>query len=184
MRILISLAIFILITVCIFLINFIPLTGKERSLNILAPYRSEQIKKDTLPRITGIGGVFFYSENPSATNTWYQKHLGLQTDPYGAVFEFRNSLRPEEINYLRWSPSTDPSNSGKANKESFMINYRVQNLEGLIRKLKSSGIPVMDTIAIYPYGKFIHVTDPDGRKIELWEPVDSVLTQMGGVTNK
>ncbi len=184
MRILISLAIFTLITVCIFLIYFIPLTGKDLGLHTLVPDNSDQTKKDTIPRITGIGGVFFYSENPSATNTWYQKHLGLQTDPYGAVFEFRNALRPEEINYLRWSPSTDPLSSGQTNKSTFMINYRVQNLEGLIRKLKSSGIPVMDTIAIYPYGKFIHVTDPDGRKIELWEPVDSVLTQMGGVTNK
>jgi len=139
---------------------------------------------DTTPRVTGIGGVFFYANLPSSTKNWYADQLGITTDDYGAVFEFRNANRPKEINYLRWSPSTDPSNSGKANKESFMINYRVKNMEGLLRKLKSSGISVTDTIAIYPYGKFIHLTDPDGRKIELWEPVDSVLTQMGGVTNK
>ena len=184
MRILISISIFILIIISIFLFYFIPLTGKNTGLDFPSNSKSTTTQQDTTARITGIGGVFYYAENPSATKDWYHKHLGLQTDSYGAVFEFRNAEHPNETNYLRWSPSTDPESSGAADKGSFMINYRVRNLEGLIRKLKSSGIPVTDTIASYPYGKFIHIRDIDGRKIELWEPIDSVLTQMGGVTNK
>lgn len=78
----------------------------------------------------------------------------------------------------------DPEIYGSADNSKFMINYRVHNLEAMIRNMKRSGISIKDTITVYPYGKFIHISDIDGRKIELWEPVDSVLTQMGGVTNK
>jgi predicted enzyme related to lactoylglutathione lyase len=65
-----------------------------------------------------------------------------------------------------------------------MINYRVQHLEGLVKKLKGNGVTVLDSIVSYDYGKFIHILDPEGNKIELWEPVDSVLTRMGGKTTK
>lgn len=65
-----------------------------------------------------------------------------------------------------------------------MINYRVQNLEGLVRKLKANGVTIVDSIAVYDYGKFLHIMDADGNKIELWEPVDSVFTKMGGPTTK
>lgn len=65
-----------------------------------------------------------------------------------------------------------------------MINYRVQNIEGLVTKLKENGVTILDSIVSYDYGKFVHIMDADGNKIELWEPVDSVLTQMGGKTTK
>ena len=65
-----------------------------------------------------------------------------------------------------------------------MINYRVQNIEGLIHKLKENGVTVLDEIDAYDYGKFVHILDPEGNKIELWEPVDHIFTAMGGTTTK
>ena len=69
-------------------------------------------------------------------------------------------------------------------EKQFMINYRVQNMEGLVRKLRNNGVTIVDSIAVYDYGKFIHIMDPDGNKIELWEPVDSVFTKKGWATTK
>jgi len=65
-----------------------------------------------------------------------------------------------------------------------MINYRVQNIEGLVEKLRKNGVTIVDTITTYDYGKFVHIMDAEGRKIELWEPVDSVFTEMGLETTK
>lgn len=139
---------------------------------------------DTTPRVTGIGGIFFLSEDPGNLSDWYGKNLGLAIDPYGSPFEFRNALRPDEVNYLRWSPFPDSSTYFAPGEKNFMINYRVNNLEGLLRKLKDSGIEVLDEVTELDYGKFVHILDPEGNKIELWEPVDSVLTRMGGKTTK
>ena len=140
--------------------------------------------QDTLPGITGIGGIFFKSENPDATSAWYADNLGLKTDPYGAVFEFRNANRPNEQNYLRWSPMTDTTTYFQPSGKNFMINYRVRHIEALVEKMKANGVTVVDTITEFEYGKFVHILDPEGNAIELWEPVDSVLTKMGGPTNR
>lgn len=142
------------------------------------------IEKDTTPRVTGIGGIFFGSKNPKETMEWYGKNLGLALDQYGSVFEFRNANNPEEINYLRWSPFNKGDAYFDPSEKEFMINYRVQNIDGLIRILKSKGVIIVDNIEITDYGKFIHIMDPDGNKIELWEPVDSVLTKLGSKTTK
>lgn len=139
---------------------------------------------DTTPKVTGIGGVFFISEDPKQIREWYGKNLGLEIDDYGSVFEFRNANRPDEKNYLRWGPFENETDYFSPTKKGFMINYRVQNIEGLVHKLKQNGVTVIDTIVTYDYGKFVHIMDADGNKIELWEPVDSVLTKMGGKTTK
>jgi predicted enzyme related to lactoylglutathione lyase len=139
---------------------------------------------NTTPKVTGIGGIFFRSKNPQQTLEWYVKNLGLVTDDYGAVFEFRNSNAPDEINYLRWSAFPDTTDYFNPSEKDFMINYRVQNIEALVKKLEENGANVVDEIQSYDYGKFVHVMDADGNKMELWEPVDSVLTEMGGKTNK
>ena len=140
--------------------------------------------RDTTPKVTGIGGIFFGSADPKEARAWYGKNLGLAIDDYGSPFEFRNANRPGEINYLRWSPFKQGSGYLKPSKGEFMINYRVQNLEGLLRKLKQNGVTIVDTIQAVEYGKFVHIMDPEGNKIELWEPVDSVLTKLGGKTTK
>lgn len=139
---------------------------------------------DTTARVTGIGGIFFLTNDPERTKEWYATNLGIETVPYGAVFESRNSEDPEELNYLTWSPHDSSSKYFEPSKSRWMINYRVQNIEALVRQLNENGVTVLDEIEVYDYGKFVHILDMDSNKIELWEPVDSVLTTMGGPTNK
>jgi predicted enzyme related to lactoylglutathione lyase len=139
---------------------------------------------DTIPKVTGIGGIFFRSKNPEETREWYGKNLGLAINEYGSSFEFRNINRPEEINYLQWSPFEEGTGYFDPSEKEFMINYRVQNIEGLVRKLRENGVTLVDTIEEYEYGKFVHIMDNDGNKIELWEPIDSILTNIGGETTK
>jgi len=110
--------------------------------------------------------------------------LGLETNEYGSTFEFRNANRPDEINYLQWSAFKKGNSYFSPSKKEFMINYRVQNIEELVNKLKENGVTILDDIDAYDYGKFIHILDPEGNKIELWEPVDHVFTAMGGKTTK
>lgn len=148
------------------------------------PEQIETVTNDTTPKVTGIGGIFFSSKNPKETMEWYGKNLGLAIDDYGSVFEFRNANKSDEINYLRWSPFKKGSAYFAPSEKEFMINYRVQNIDGLVKKLKANGVAILDSIATYDYGKFVHIMDSDGNKIELWEPVDSVLTKMGGKTTK
>ena len=136
------------------------------------------------PKVTGIGGIFFFSDYPEKTKKWYAANLGLEVNEWGSSFEFRNAHRPEEINYLQWSPFKTGSEYFAPSKKEFMINYRVQNLEGLVEKLKANGVMVLDHIENYDYGKFVHILDQEGNKIELWEPIDDVFTQMGGKTTK
>ena len=136
------------------------------------------------PKVTGIGGIFFFSENPEKTKEWYAQHLGFKVNQWGSIFEFRNANRPDEINYLQWSPFQKGSEYFDPSKKEFMINYRVQNIEALIKKLKADGVQVLDEIASYDYGKFVHIMDAEGNKLKLWEPVDHVFTTMGGETTK
>ncbi|MBS4035243.1 MAG: hypothetical protein KGZ85_12310 [Ignavibacterium sp.] len=146
--------------------------------------QNETAVNDTTPGVTGIGGIFFLSENPNEIKKWYGDNLRLEIDDYGSVFEFRNANRPNEINYLRWSPFPKQSGYLLPSQKAYMINYRVQNIEGLVSRLKENGVKILDDIVSYEYGKFVHIMDPEGNKIELWEPVDSVLTHMGGKTTK
>jgi len=145
---------------------------------------NKEADMDNTPKVTGIGGIFFKCENPGEIKKWYGENLGLAIDDYGSAFEFRNANRPDEINYLRWSPFDQKTDYFKPSEKAFMINYRVQNIEGLVEKLRENGVTILDEIAEYEYGKFVHIMDPEGNKIELWEPVDSIFTEMGGETTK
>jgi len=160
-------------------------TNKTKNMEEQKKQSDESLlQQNTTPKVTGIGGIFFYSDNPEKIKEWYEKNLGLSIDDYGSVFEFRNANRPNEVNYLRWSPFKNGSEYFNPSKKDFMINYRVQNIEGLVNKLRNNGVTILDSIETYDYGKFIHIMDAEGNKIELWEPVDSVLTKMGGKTTK
>lgn len=139
---------------------------------------------DNTPKVTGIGGIFFRSKNPKQTSEWYGKNLGLEIDEWGSPFEFRNANRPEEINYLRWSPFDEKTDYFEPSEKEFMINYRVQHIEGLVENLRKNGVTILDEIETYEYGKFVHIMDPEGNKIELWEPVDRVFTDMGTKATK
>jgi len=125
---------------------------------------------ESTPKVTGIGGIFFYSDNPKEAKEWYAKNLGLDVNDWGSTFESRNIDRPDEINQLQWSPFKRGSDYFAPSTKEFMINYRVQNIEGLVEKLKENGVTIVDDIQTYDYGKFIHIMDNEGNKIELWEP--------------
>lgn len=143
-----------------------------------------QSEMDTTPKVTGIGGIFFRSKNPKEVKEWYAKNLGLVTDEYGSTFEFRNASRPDEVNYLQWSVFDEKTKYFDPSEKEFMINYRVQNLEGLIRQFRENGVTILDSIEEYDYGKFVHIMDPEGNKIELWEPVDKGFDDSGKATTK
>lgn len=126
---------------------------------------------DATPKVTGIGGIFFFSDNPQETNEWYTKNLGIELNEWGSSsFESRNIDRPDEINSLQWCPFKKGDEYFSPSPKEFMINYRVQNIEALVTKLKENGVTILDNIATYDYGKFVHIMDAEGRKIELWEP--------------
>jgi len=126
---------------------------------------------DTTPKVTGIGGIFFFSDNPKETKDWYAKNLGVEVNAWGSVsFDSRNLNNPDEVESLQWSPFKKGDEYFSPSKKEFMINYRVQNLEALLEKLKENGVTILDEIATYDFGKFIHIMDAEGNKIELWEP--------------
>ena len=120
-----------------------------------------------MKRVTGIGGIFFKCKDPEKMKEWYKIHLGLDTNPYGAKFDWRQEEDSTKQGYTLWTPFSDKS---KYFEKDFMINYRVENLEALVAELKKEGVTVLDDIDASEYGKFVHILDVEGNKIELWEP--------------
>jgi predicted enzyme related to lactoylglutathione lyase len=133
----------------------------------------EALKK----RVTGIGGIFFKCQDPDAVKQWYSKHLGIPADAYGASFEWRQADDPEKKGTTVWSPFKMETRYFDPSTQPFMINYRVDDLEALVAELKAEGVTVVDEIESYPYGKFVHIMDLEGNKIELWEPIDEGFEQ-------
>ena len=129
-----------------------------------------------MKKVTGIGGIFFKCKDPDKVKEWYNKHLGLVTDQYGSLFEWKTSDENKKA-YTQWSPFKEDTGYFKPSEKQFMINYRVENLVELVKELKQSGVEVVDEIEEYEYGKFVHIMDPEGNKIELWEPVDQVFEE-------
>lgn len=125
-----------------------------------------------MKRVTGIGGVFFKCKDPKAVNEWYKTHLGFDTTPYGTTFEWRQAEDSTQKGQTQWNPFPDDTKYFEPSFKEFMINYRVDNLVALVEELKKEGVTILDEIASYDYGKFVHILDLEGNKIELWEPVD------------
>lgn len=126
---------------------------------------------DSTPKVTGIGGIFFFTDNPKETREWYAKNLGFDVNDWGSTFKSRNLNNPEEINSVQWSPFKNGDEYFSPSKKDFMINYRVQNIEELVEQLKQNNVTILDNIETYDYGKFVHILDAEGNKIELWEPI-------------
>lgn len=134
-------------------------------------------------RVRGIGGVFFKSENVQELKAWYQEHLGLQMDAYGTAFEWRHADEPNHKGYTQWSLFPADSKYFQPSTNTWMINYRVENLEELVTELKKEGVTILDEIETFEYGKFVHILDIEGNKIELWEPIDESFESIAeGVT--
>ncbi len=140
--------------------------------------------KDIEPKVDGIGGIFFFSNEPEKLKEWYKKNLGIEVNEFGSIFEFRNSDNPNEKNYLVWSPFKKGDEYFNPSNKEYMINYRVNNIEKMVEKLKKNGVKILDNIETYDYGKFVHILDLEGTKIELWEAIDSVLTNNNEPTTK
>jgi predicted enzyme related to lactoylglutathione lyase len=125
-----------------------------------------------MKRVTGIGGIFFKSKDPKAMMAWYEKHLGLNINPYGATFEWYEGTDSTKKAQTQWTPFSETTKYFQPSEKEFMINYRVENLEALVEELKKEGVTIVDNMETYDYGKFIHILDAEGNKIELWEPID------------
>jgi predicted enzyme related to lactoylglutathione lyase len=126
-----------------------------------------------MKKVTGIGGIFFKCKDPNKMKEWYNTHLGLNTTQYGTSFEWRDVDEPTKKGSTQWSPFAETTKYFEPSTKDFMINYRVENLEALVEELKNAGVTILDNIESFDYGKFVHIVDVEGNKVELWEPADS-----------
>jgi len=130
-------------------------------------------------RATGIGGIFFKCKDPGKVREWYQKNLGLNTNQYGAVFEWYQGADSTKKGFTQWSPFNEKTKYFDPSTKDFMINYRVEDLAALVEQLKKDGVTIVDTIQSVEYGKFVHILDVEGNKLELWEPNDVEFEKLG-----
>ncbi len=127
-----------------------------------------------MAQVRGIGGIFFKSKDPKSLYSWYKQHLGIAATPgEGAMFHWRSLDGQETDEMTVWSIFPDSTTYLKNSKAEFMVNYIVDNLDELMAELKAAGVEVDDNIEHYDYGNFGWITDPDGNRIELWEPKTS-----------
>ena len=139
---------------------------------------------NTGPRVTGIGGIFFKAKDPAALKAWYNKNLGLQMGEYGSNFEWHQGMDSTKKGFTLWAPFKETTKYFQPSDKQFMINYRVEGLNRLLANLKSAGILPTDSVEKASYGNFVHLMDPEGNKIELWEPNDVEYAKMGKLTTK
>lgn len=137
-----------------------------------------------MKRVTSLGGIFFKCQNPEQMRSWYSTHLGLNTNEYGTTFEWRHAGNPSQKGFTVWSPFENSTEYFAPSQKEFMINYRVEDLEKLVEILKQEGVTILDEIEVYEYGKFVHIMDPEGNKIELWEPDDKHYETISDSTTK
>lgn len=127
-------------------------------------------EKNILKRVTGIGGIFFKSKDPKSLKEWYNEHLGIPSEEYGWSFHWLDENQKDEKGYTVWSPFPKDSNYFQPTEKEFMVNFRVDDLYALLEELKKEGVRVIDETEESEFGKFGWIIDPDGTKIELWEP--------------
>lgn len=128
-----------------------------------------------MKRVTGIGGIFFKADDPAKVKEWYKKHLGMEDmADWGYVFQWRELDRPNTAApaSTSWSVFKSDTKHFAPSEKQFMFNYRVENLTELFKAFKEEGVQIVGEIQEYPYGKFGWILDPEGNKIELWEPKD------------
>ena len=130
-----------------------------------------------MKKVTGIGGIFFKCKDATAIKEWYKQHLGFNTDQYGTTFECGSNNAADQKVLTHWSPFSETTKYFEPSVKEFMINYRVENLVLLVEQLKKDGVTVLDEIETFDYGKFVHIMDIEGNKIELWEPIDAAINE-------
>ena len=123
-----------------------------------------------MKRVTGLGGIFFKARDPKALAAWYERHLGMTVEPWGGVV-FRWADDPAGANGTTiWSPFAADTGYFAPSTAPFMVNLRVADLHALLAALRAEGCQVEDKVDESEYGKFGWVVDPEGNKLELWEP--------------
>lgn len=142
------------------------------SIGIAAKTRWLEAEAPSEKRVTGIGGVFFKANNPKMLKEWYEKHLGMKMDAYGTNFEWRQGTDSSKKGFTQWSVFSNKTTYFEPSKKDCMINYRVENLDRLYRELQAEHVQIVDKVETFEYGKFLHIIDLEGNKIELWEPID------------
>lgn len=143
----------------------------------------ESSDMDSLKRVTGIGGIFFKCKDPKKLKEWYKAHLGLNTDKYGTVFEWWQGADSTKKGFTQWSPFIETTKYFAPSTKEFMINYRVANMDALLKELRKEGVTITDSVEKADYGKFVHILDLEGNKIELWEPNDIEYKKLGKTLN-
>jgi len=123
-----------------------------------------------MKKVTGIGGVFFRCSDPEMMREWYKEKLGVPCDEHGAAFPWREKDKPDHMGYTVWSPFDDDTEYFDPSESEFMINFRVDDLDGMLEQLEDAGVEIVGEVQEYEYGRFGWILDPDGNKVELWEP--------------
>ncbi|HMO15412.1 MAG TPA: VOC family protein [Pirellulaceae bacterium] len=124
-----------------------------------------------MQRVTGIGGIFFKAKDPQALGAWYQKHLGINVEDWGgAAFQWAGPQNPTGVGTTIWSPFKQETDYFAPSQATFMINYRVHDLDALLEALRIEGCQVDAKVEESESGKFGWVIDPEGNKVELWQP--------------
>lgn len=131
-----------------------------------------------MKRVTGIGGMFFKSADPKASQEWYQQHLGFTVANDSSLFEWNKVDEENNPGYTVWAPFKASTTYFEPSKQNFMINFRVENLKALLEELKKEGVQIVGEMQEESYGKFAWIMDPEGNKIELWEPIDEEFTKL------
>ncbi len=145
-------------------------------------FKSATLKNAASPstkKVTGIGGIFFKCQNPAKVREWYKTNLGFATNDYGAVFEWRQGANSSQKGFTQWSPFGEKTKYFEPSTKDFMINYRVENLDALLKQLRKDGITITNSVETADYGKFVHILDVEGSKVELWEPNDKEFEKLG-----
>ncbi len=125
-------------------------------------------------KVTGIGGIFIKCKNPDKMRLWYENALGLTINDYGVLFKFNHREQPQPGLLQLGTFEENTSYFGIKNQQ-YMINFRVEQIELLKQKLEELKTPILGTLEVYDYGKFLHILDPEGNKVELWEPVNDAF---------
>ena len=124
-----------------------------------------------MARVTGIGGVFFKARDPKALAAWYQSHLGIALEPWGgAVLKWPEDKANDE-GLTVWNLAATDSKWFAPSEATFMINYRVDDLDALLSQLREAGVEVVAGPESHENGKFAWILDPDANKVELWQPM-------------
>lgn len=122
-------------------------------------------------RVTGVGGIFFKARDPAALQAWYKRHLGIEVQEWGgAAFRWTDDKGAPVAGTTAWLITSDESKQFAPSAAPFMVNYRVEDARALVKALRDEGCNVLDTIEESEYGVFAWVIDPEGNKIELWQP--------------